>query len=165
MKPQRKAAGRGDGATAIKTPYLRSHFTIGAARLLDRLEGVKQTGADRWIARCPAHADKRPSLNIRETDDGTVLVRCFAGCGAEAIVQAVGLELRNLFPEKPNTDYTRRSVRPWSAIDLLRVCANEVLLVAIAAQDMVAGIPIDADRVTDAARRLQDAVDLAGARS
>jgi len=30
--------------------------------LLARLDGVKRTGPDRWIARCPAHDDKRPSL-------------------------------------------------------------------------------------------------------
>lgn len=109
---------------------------MSAAQLLQRLEGVKQTSADRWIALCPAHADKRPSLNVRETDDGTVLIRCFTGCGADAVVQSVGLELRDLFPDKPNTDYTRRTERPWRAIDLLRTCANEELVVAIAARDV-----------------------------
>ena len=36
-----------------------------AARLLDRLTGVKQTAPGRWIAKCPAHEDRSPSLSIR----------------------------------------------------------------------------------------------------
>lgn len=75
---------------------------MSVTQLLDRLEGVRATGGGRWLANCPAHADKRPSLNIRETDNGTVLVKCFADCGVEAVVQAVGLELRDLFPERPH---------------------------------------------------------------
>ena len=51
-----------------------------AATFLDRLDGVKRTGAGRWLARCPAHDDKRASLAVRELDDGRVLVHDFAGC-------------------------------------------------------------------------------------
>lgn len=47
-------------------------------RLLDPLEKVKKTGTDRWIARCPAHADKSPSLSIRYADD-RILLHCFGG--------------------------------------------------------------------------------------
>ena len=32
------------------------------------------------MARCPAHDDRKPSLSIRDADDGKVLVRCHAGC-------------------------------------------------------------------------------------
>ncbi len=33
-----------------------------------------------WMARCPAHDDRKPSLSIREGDHGKVLVCCHAGC-------------------------------------------------------------------------------------
>ncbi|MCI0654836.1 MAG: hypothetical protein L0Y39_10215 [Methylococcaceae bacterium] len=69
--------------------------------LLSRLESLLQTGPDRWIGRCPSHDDKRPSLAIREIEGGTLLLKCFAGCSAADIVQAVGLELRDLFPPRP----------------------------------------------------------------
>lgn len=59
-----------------------------------------------WSARCPSHDDRRPSLSIRETSDGTVLVRCFTGCAADAICRAAGLELRDLFPA-PQADMRR----------------------------------------------------------
>ena len=38
--------------------------------LLSRLDGVKQTGRNKWKAKCPAHDDNSPSLHIRECDDG-----------------------------------------------------------------------------------------------
>ena len=69
-------------------------------KLISRLDGVRSRGHDRWIAKCPAHDDRSPSLSIRETEDGTVLIKCFAGCGAVNVLQAVGLELVDLFPER-----------------------------------------------------------------
>lgn len=78
-----------------------------AERLLERLEAVRETGPGRWLARCPSHEDGRPSLSIREGDDGRVLAHCFAGCPVEEIVSAVGLELSDLFPprEKLTSNY------------------------------------------------------------
>ena len=66
-------------------------------RVLERLEGVMRSG-EQYRARCPAHDDKRPSLAVRETAEGRVLLHCFAGCPFEEIVAALGLEPSNLFP-------------------------------------------------------------------
>ena len=66
--------------------------------LLSRLEGVKQHGA-RYVARCPAHDDKSPSLSLSRGDDGRALVHCYVGCEARDVLAAVGLELRDLFPD------------------------------------------------------------------
>lgn len=57
-----------------------------AEKLLGRLDGLRQTGPDRWIARCPAHDGKHPSLAIRVTDAERVLVYCFSGCPIESIL-------------------------------------------------------------------------------
>lgn len=67
-------------------------------KILDRLQGVKRIGK-RWVATCPAHEDKSPSLSLTEAQDGRVLLHCFAGCSAFDVVSAVGLELSDLFPE------------------------------------------------------------------
>jgi hypothetical protein len=66
--------------------------------LLARLYGVKQVGDHRWIARCPSHEDRTPSLSVREALDGRVLVHCFTGCDIGEIVDALGLDLASLFP-------------------------------------------------------------------
>ena len=67
--------------------------------LLDRLDGVKQTAPNRWIARCPAHDDHSPSLSIRELADGRILIHCFPGCDPSDVLAAVGLQMTALFPE------------------------------------------------------------------
>lgn len=67
-------------------------------KVLGRLDKVKPAGTGKWKACCPAHADRDPSLSIRETDDGKVLLHCWAGCDAESITAAIGLTIRDLFP-------------------------------------------------------------------
>jgi hypothetical protein len=49
------------------------------------------------MARCPAHDDRHASLSIAEGKDGRILLHCFADCTTEAIVAALGLEMRDLF--------------------------------------------------------------------
>ena len=44
---------------------------MGVTNLLSTLNKVKQTGPGRWIACCPAHVDKHPSLSVRETENST----------------------------------------------------------------------------------------------
>jgi hypothetical protein len=68
-------------------------------KLLAKLSGMRRSGSG-WSARCPAHDDRRASLSIAEGDDGRVLLKCHAGCSTAAVLRAVGLELRDLFPPK-----------------------------------------------------------------
>ena len=49
-----------------------------------------------WMARCPAHEDREPSLSLTERN-GKVLVKCFAGCQQRDVVEA--LRARGLWPE------------------------------------------------------------------
>jgi hypothetical protein len=52
-----------------------------------------------YMAPCPAHDDLKPSVSIKEGDDGRALVHCFAGCKITEIVAAIGLEERDLFSD------------------------------------------------------------------
>lgn len=54
-----------------------------------------------WTARCSGHEDKNASLSVSAGSDGRVLLKCHAGCTAEAIVGALGLKLADLFPPRP----------------------------------------------------------------
>lgn len=67
-------------------------------KLLPRLDKVRRGKPDRWHACCPAHDDHNPSLSITKTSDGTLLLKCWAGCTAAEIVTTVGLTLKDLFP-------------------------------------------------------------------
>ena len=47
----------------------------------------------------PGAPRPRPSLSIAEGDGGRTLLHCFAGCTPEKIVAAMGLTMRDLFPD------------------------------------------------------------------
>ena len=68
--------------------------TIEIATLLN----ARKNGSA-WMAKCPAHDDKNPSLSISEGRDGRTLLKCFAGCTAEQIITTVGLRMSDLMPK------------------------------------------------------------------
>jgi hypothetical protein len=68
--------------------------------LLPMLNMVKQVGTGRYKAQCPAHGDNDPSLSLYFHGDGRILLHCFSGCSALDVVNAMGLRLSDLFPER-----------------------------------------------------------------
>lgn len=78
-----------------------------ADELASRLERVKKSGSG-YVARCPAHQDKEPSLSVSTGDDGRVLLHCHVGCTPDAIVRALGLSLSDLFP--PTETHQQREI-------------------------------------------------------
>jgi len=70
--------------------------------VLAQLKGVRSS-LHGWRACCPAHADSEPSLSIGLGEQGQVLLKCFAGCSLERIVEAMGLTIMDLFPNGAST--------------------------------------------------------------
>jgi hypothetical protein len=68
---------------------------MNAEALLARLHGVRRNGGG-WMARCPAHEDRSPSLSIRH-GNGKILLHCFGGCSIEAVCAALEIKVRELF--------------------------------------------------------------------
>ena len=134
---------------------------------LNKLEKVKGSKG-RWTACCPAHVDRSPSLAITETDDGRILLKCFAGCSAYEIVKAVGMDLTDLFPNDNNINYLKANNqgnkpvrRPFYASDLLKIIQFEALLTSIAAFDLSQCREIsteDRKRLKTALSRINEAV-------
>lgn len=58
--------------------------------------GGRRAGQGAFVARCPAHEDRTPSLSLCDTDDGRVLVKCHAGCDQRDVIEA--LRRRGLWP-------------------------------------------------------------------
>jgi len=76
----------------------REATSAAFTHVIDRLHNIKG-GINGWTARCPSHDDRHNSLSVTEGEDGRVLVHCHAGCEAELIVSALGLEMKDLFEE------------------------------------------------------------------
>jgi hypothetical protein len=142
---------------------------MGLDRIISRLSGVKQTGPQRWIARCPAHDDRSPSLTVRQLEDGRILAHCFAGCEVGAVLAALGLRMGDLFPAPlaREQNFLPRIRAPFNAHEALACLASESAVVAIAASDAALGKPLnptDADRVALAAGRIASALEVAHGR-
>ncbi len=123
--------------------------------ILARLEKVRQRQSGQWSARCPAHADKGPSLSVRETSEGAVLLHCFAGCSVTEIVGAIGLELHELFPPRDTPPGApKRTPRLLTASQALDLLADEATLITVAAANIAHGVILtdtDLGRVLKAA--------------
>lgn len=78
--------------------------------LLSRLDRVRKTGNGEWTACCPAHdSASKSSLSIKEAPDGRVLIHDFAGCTANEVLLAIGMDFAELFPERDHDDAGRRN--------------------------------------------------------
>lgn len=163
MTTKTKAAPGTSRAASIRHNYTSPHHN-GIDALLSHLDRVRQSGPDRWTARCPAHDDKGPSLSVRELPDGRVLLHCFAGCAVGEVLSAVGLEIDALFPLR-EVAHGRPERRPFPAADVLRALGFESLVVLVAARSLKDGKPLDDtdhERLTLAVSRIQDGLNAAG---
>jgi putative DNA primase/helicase len=75
-----------------------------AARIAASLK-AKSAGRGCWMACCPAHADRTPSLSICDGEDGRVLLYCHAGCDARDVIAE--LVQRGLWPGRVRSGPTR----------------------------------------------------------
>ncbi len=65
---------------------------------LDRLNKLRKNGENQWSAVCPSHPDQSPSLSIGIGANGSVVFNCKAGCTNEMVLEAMSLEMKDLFP-------------------------------------------------------------------
>lgn len=138
------------------------------AKVLSALDGVKKTGPDKWIARCPAHDDKRPSLSVKQADDGKVLFKCWSGCSAQAITEALGLSLADLFPgdRRSLADHSTGPMRrPFDYRDALQGISHEATVARLIVEAVNSGHEMDVeslDRLALAEERIDNALRAAG---
>jgi DNA primase len=134
---------------------------MSADELLSRLKKVKKN-ATGWVACCPAHNDKSPSLAVRELDDGRVLVHCFGGCSVEEVLDSVGMTFDDLFPER--AENRKGEARPFAAADVLRMISFESVVVAASASTMRQRKLSESEheRLYEAAAKIQGALSACG---
>ena len=154
MTYNKKAAPVGQLGTA---QYQNSpvHFNNIESKLnlfLNRLDGVKTNGSFKWLAKCPAHNDRSPSLAIKLADD-RILSHCFAGCSVQAVLDAVGLDMADLFPDRiANSGASKPKAPRFSPYELFPLLIQEALILALAFDAVVSG---DALADTDKQRAIQ----------
>jgi putative DNA primase/helicase len=104
------------------------------AETIAKALGGRKAGAA-WMARCPAHEDREPSLSVKDADSGKVLLRCHAGCDQQMVIAA--LKARGIWlgsgrrrgtvirsqpipvakdePDRDDAERTQTALRLWGA--------------------------------------------------
>ena len=114
---------------------------------LSRLDTARPTG-DGWRVDCPNGHISRYTLSFKQADDGRVLLHCFAGCTASEALQAMGLELSDLYdrPTGIKPQFAKRSpaeIKEYRLKAAFEYLPMEVLIVQLASVDLLSGKPLD----------------------
>jgi hypothetical protein len=107
------------------------------AETIARALGGHRAGAT-WMARCPVHEDRSPSLSISAGKHGKVLVRCHAGCDQRdliAVLQERGLWQANGRPSGIGSNHRRHNAEEPDADALKRSAAALAIWQASQAAD------------------------------
>ena len=71
-------------------------------RVVDALRArgrrTESRGQGQYMAQCPSHDDRTPSLSVSQGDAGALL-HCFAGCETRAVAAALGLSIYELYDD------------------------------------------------------------------
>src|SRR3982751_627041 len=83
--------------------YERSPHLMSIQTIIPKLNRVKRS-QNGFVAQCPSHQDEHQSLSVTETSDRT-LIKCFAGCSTESIINQLGIEWKHLFQDHSPTGH------------------------------------------------------------
>ena len=107
--------------------------TFDAETIAGGLQKAKRAGPGKYVACCPSHDDRTPSLSIKNASSGTVLVHCHAGCTQDEVIGA--LRNRGLW-HSPSRQHTNR-INQQNHKDQIR---RAKILLALAASENEPGI-------------------------
>ena len=106
---------------------------LDAAVIAGSLQKSKRAGPGKYLACCPTHNDRTPSLSIKDAPNGKILVHCHAGCSQAEVIGA----LRNLGlwyePSRQRIKYFKRQ-------NLKEEIRRKEMLLALAASENEQGI-------------------------
>jgi hypothetical protein len=129
------------------------------------LPKFKMIGPDKARMCCPGplheRGDKNPSLSARETPEGVILLKCWAGCKLHEILQAMGMEPADLYPT-PAHYHLPKTRRAFTSADALTGIAFESMVVLQHANQMAADPSLpeaDRSRLRLAVARIQRALE------
>jgi len=113
---------------------------MSAAAIAAALGGARRSGRG-WLVRCPAHDDHNPSCSLADSENGKLLVKCWAGCDSRDVLAA--LRERGLLAGNSAAAHTRYQQVDNTKTDAKKDAARiETALRLWRASRPVAGSPI-----------------------
>lgn len=109
--------------------------------VLNKMDKPRKTGRGTWRSNCPCcGGTNKQKLVVKESEDGRVLVKCFAGCDIFSIVSALGLKMSDLFPK---TEGGRPIKHPFTR-EVAGSLSNELTVAWVLLRDIANGKEINA---------------------
>jgi hypothetical protein len=152
MKPHNENAptrGRSRGAN-------QNNFNSSIApleNLLNRLESVRPCG-EGYRADCPNGHRSRGNLSIKQCDDGRILIHCFSGCSLNEILDATGLRIADIMPERINYKSSPQQVKKWRQdathrdwAEFAKDFGHECLIVYVAGLQLCNNEPLNSEEM------------------
>lgn len=101
-----------------------SAFSPAFVPIVNRLKRMKRSGSG-YVACCPGHDDKAPSLSVTETASKKtpgarlLVLHCFTGCDLDAICRGLGIEKKDLFTKEPSRSNMQNlhNAQPTSTVE------------------------------------------------
>jgi hypothetical protein len=144
----------------ITSKVIKERLMNNIDRLLSRVHKLKKTGDSKWLACCPAHDDKTPSLAIKLADD-RILIHCFTGCDVSSIISALGLELSDLMPESKRYSRPDNKRPKFNKYELFERLVEESAILIVAIRQIFKGTQLnddDMERVVKAEGIIDDII-------
>ena len=108
--------------------------------VLSRLEKVNSLGKGKYLAICPSHDDRSPSLAIKQVDD-RILIHCFAGCDTADVLQSMQLEFSDIMPNTAKGNFPREK-SPFYSSDVLKTLREDMQILIACALHMSKGFKL-----------------------
>ena len=83
--------------------------------VLGKLDGVEKRGGY-WMARCPHHEDREPSLKIMRGTDHPVVLKCFAGCATQDVLADIGLTVADISSPRDHEHQAAETVYDYTDV-------------------------------------------------
>ena len=112
---------------------MNHNHMLDAGTIASGLQKPKRAGPGKYVACCPAHDDKTPSLSIKDAPNGKVLVHCHAGCSQDEVIG--GLRNLGLWYEP-----SRQRIKYFKRQNLQEEIRRKEMLLALAASENEQGI-------------------------
>ena len=112
-------------------------MTTPIENFLSRLDKVKQIGKGEWLACCPAHDDKKPSMSVSEKND-TFAVYCHScHAGGVTIMESVGLTANDFYEKVDIPTHIKPIKRKWSARQVCELGGESMSMVALLLERLI----------------------------
>lgn len=102
----------------------------------------------KWMAKCPVHRERTASLSITDMGRGNTRLHCFAGCSQLDVIEAAGLQWKDLreksdwTPPAPTPDWLDHNGPVWfdttaAAMEMACACASLLAVPEIQRKPMI----------------------------